>query len=269
MPHVVRAGDRSRTGARPAADGVSARWMISSELGGARHGIVGELELEPGAVEPLHRHANGDEAAFVLSGSATAVGVNGEQPAPAGALILASRNVWHAIRAGEEPTRVLLIYSGESDIAALDAELAGDDAAGESPRMIDSSALTPHLNHNPEMGFFNMAASFLVSEDGLSGADLVVGAAQYGTPDPIGGHALHRHPAAEEFLYIRDGQALHLTEEGTDPMQPGDIALIPAGEWHGIWNQAPAATQSVFGYLGVTSLAAGGYELPQNPATPD
>jgi quercetin dioxygenase-like cupin family protein len=269
MPHVVKAEDRSRTGANPEADGVSARWMISSDLGGARHGIVGELELAPGAAEPLHRHSGADEAAFVLSGSAIAVGADGEYPAPAGALILASRHVWHAIRAGDEPVRVLLIYGGESDLTALDVELAGDDASGEPPRVIDSSALTPRLNHNPEMGFFNMAASFLVSEDGLSDAELVVGAAQYGTPDPVGGHALHRHPVAEEFLYIRDGRASHLMEEGTLPMEPGDIAFIPAGEWHGIWHEAPAATQSVFGYLGLTSLAAGGYELPENAAAPD
>jgi quercetin dioxygenase-like cupin family protein len=268
MPHVMKAGDHSRTGARPDAAGLDTRWMISSDLGGARHGMIGELELAPEATEPLHRHANADEAAFVLSGSATVLGADGEQPAPAGTLILSSRGIWHGIRAGDEPTSVLLIYGGENTLDAFAVELAGRDAAGAAPRTINAAELTPHPNHNPEMGFFNMAANFLVSEDGLPGAELVVGAAHYGTPDPKGGHALHRHPAAEEFLYIRGGRASHLMAEGSIAMGPGDIAFIPTGEWHGIWNESESATQSVFGYLGIASLQAGGYELAENAKTP-
>jgi quercetin dioxygenase-like cupin family protein len=268
MPHLTKAGDRSRTGARPDAAGLNTRWLISSALGGAEHGMIAELELAPMATEPLHRHANADEAAFVLSGSATALGADGEQAAPAGTLILSSRGTWHGIRAGEEPTSVLLIYGGESNIDELVVELAGGVAAGAAPRTINASELTPHPNHNPEMGFFNMAANFLVSEDGLPGAELVVGAAFYGTPDPIGGHALHRHPNAEEFLYIRRGRASHLTTDGELAMDQGDIAFIPTGELHGIWNKSPSATQSVFGYLGLTSLRAGGYELAEDVQTP-
>lgn len=268
MPHVVKAGDRSRTGARPEADGLTTRWMISSDQGGSRHGVVGELELASGATEPLHRHAHADEAAFVLSGSATVLSADGEQPAPAGTLVLSSRGIWHGLRADGQPTVVLLIYGGESELDSLGVELAGKDAVGGSPRTINSLELTPHLNHNPHMGFFNMAANFLVSEDGLPGADLLVGAASYGTPDPDGGHALHRHPIAEEFLYVRGGQASHLTADGSIAMGPGDIAFIPSGEWHGIWNESPSGVQSLFGYLGTTSRQAGGYELHLTSETP-
>lgn len=265
MPHVVRAGESTDSGLPgpvPGGEGLRVRWLIGSALGNAQKGILGELTLAPGAAEPLHRHVNVDEAAFVMSGAATVLTADGERALPEGALVLSPRGTWHGIRAGHEPVELLLIYGGKSDISKLAAEPGDGTAEGEAPQIINSSERPRNSVHNPDLGFFNMGASWLVSEEGLPGANLVVGAAVYGMPDTDGGHALHRHPAGEEFLYLRSGESSHLTEAGSIPMGPGDIAFIPTGEWHGIWNHSASGSHSVFGYLGSSSLEEAGYELP-------
>ena len=271
MPYIVTKeqpiADKA-AGAVPEAEGAHVRWLISSEHGGSQQGMIAELTLNPGAGLPLHRHGNADEAAFVVAGDATLLTAAGEQPAPAGTLILAVRDVWHGLRGGEEPVKLLTIYGGESDISALDLELDDGETAGDPPVTVDALSLARDPIHMPENGFFNMGARWLVSEDGLPGAMLVIGRSAYGEPELEGGHALHRHPGAEEFLYLLDGDANHLTEHGGEiAMTAGDIALMPASEWHGIWNSGPSAAQSVFGYLGVGSLEASGYELhPPRPS---
>jgi quercetin dioxygenase-like cupin family protein len=264
MPHIVKAGESiGPTAQRPVpdADGARIRWLVSSAHGGSEHGIIGELTLDPGAAQPLHRHTGVDEAIVVLEGHATLLTAAGEQPVPAGGLILAERQVWHGVRAGESSLKLLTIYAGESDIEALDTELSDGVADGALPATLDVRSLPRNPIHAPENGFFNMASRWLVSEDGLPSSAFLLGRAAYGEPEPEGGHALHRHLAGEEFLYLLEGQANHLTEDAEIAMRTGDLAFMPSPEWHGIWNSGPGAAQSVFGYLGVNSLAAGGYEL--------
>jgi quercetin dioxygenase-like cupin family protein len=80
-------------------------------------------------------------------------------------------------------------------------------------------------------------------------------------------HELHRHPNAEEVLYIVSGQGIHLSE-GTPVRQvAGEAVHIPAGEWHGFANDGdePAIIYAVFG--GVSSYSDAGYEVhPNQPA---
>lgn len=269
MPHILEAGKSIEPTPRravPDAEGTHIRWLVSSAHGGAKHGIIAELTLDPGAGQPLHRHGNADEAAIVLDGDATLLTAAGEQPAPMGTLILAEHDVCHGLRAGDEPVNLLTIYGGECDIADLEVDLGDGGGNDSTPATLHVPSLPRNPIHRPENGFYNMGARWLVSEGGLPSSVFLIGRGAYGEPELEGGHALHRHLAAEEFLYLLDGQANHLTEDGQIAMAAGDIAFMPALEWHGIWNSGPAAAQSIFGYLGVNSREAGGYEL--YPATP-
>lgn len=264
MPYITKADaagiDRSSTGV-PDVDGVTVRWLVSAEQGESRHGMVAELTLAPHSAQPLHRHLGVDEAAVVLSGEATLLSASGAQPAPAGTLVLSTDGIWHGIKSGDEPVKLLTIYGEENRVSALGAELAGDHPEGASPSVLDVPSLGRDRVHNPEMGFFNMSARFLVAEDALASSAFLIGRSAYGEPGRAGGHVLHRHPAAEEFLYLLEGEASHLTEDGELAMTAGDIALIPASEWHGIWNPGTTPAQALFGYLGATSRQVAGYEL--------
>ena len=79
-------------------------------------------------------------------------------------------------------------------------------------------------------------------------------------------HELHRHPHAEEALYILRGAGLHLSEGEPVRQRAGEVVFIPAGEWHGFANDTdePTLVLAVFG--GVGSYEDAGYEIhPQQP----
>jgi len=85
---------------------------------------------------------------------------------------------------------------------------------------------------------------------------------------PAKWHELHRHPNAEEALYIVSGAGLHLSEGEPVRQRAGEVVYIPRGEWHGFANdtEEPAVIIAVFG--GVASYADAGYEVhPKQPAT--
>ena len=51
-----------------------------------------------------------------------------------------------------------------------------------------------------------------------------------------GGHASHRHPNAEEFIYVVSGKARQAVEDETLDMGPGDCANIPQNAVHSTLN---------------------------------
>ena len=270
MPHIVSHARTTEPGAHPPVpdgDGVHVRWLVSSDDGEAKHGIIAELRLDPGAVQPRHRHANADEAAIILEGNAWLLTASAQRPAPAGTLILARRDVWHGLRAGESGVKLLTVHGGESDISALAVELGEGEHDDEAPETLTIADAPWNAVHNPEAGFHNMSAAWLVSEAGLPSATMVIGRSAYGEEGTPGGHALHRHFHGEEFLYLVSGDATHLTEDGEIGLTAGDIGFMPAPEWHGIWNSGAVPAQSVFGYLGVDSLDAAGYEVHPGPGS--
>lgn len=74
-------------------------------------------------------------------------------------------------------------------------------------------------------------------------------------------HEIHRHPNAEEVLYVLEGSGLHLSEGEPVRHDAGEAVYIPAGEWHGFANDtdSPTTVLAVFG--GVGSYADAGYEV--------
>ena len=49
----------------------------------------------------------------------------------------------------------------------------------------------------------------------------------------IGGH---RHEQDSETLYLVSGQGLMHTEQGTEPLSPGQVSYCPPGAWHSLEN---------------------------------
>jgi putative monooxygenase len=76
-------------------------------------------------------------------------------------------------------------------------------------------------------------------------------------------HEIHRHPYADQAIYILRGCLTVLGPSAEGPavtVGPGDVIHVPAGEWHGTANDSTdmAATLTVFG--GVATAADAGYE---------
>jgi len=74
-------------------------------------------------------------------------------------------------------------------------------------------------------------------------------------------HELHRHPHADEVLYLLSGAGLHLSEGEPVRQSAGDVIFIPAGEWHGFANDTDEETVVIAVFGGVGSYAEAGYEI--------
>ncbi len=74
-------------------------------------------------------------------------------------------------------------------------------------------------------------------------------------------HELHRHPNADEVLYIVSGQGLHLSEGEPVRQKAGDVVFIAAGEWHGFANDDDEPITVVAVFPGVGSYEDCGYEV--------
>jgi quercetin dioxygenase-like cupin family protein len=73
-------------------------------------------------------------------------------------------------------------------------------------------------------------------------------------------HDLHRHPNAEEALYLLKGSGLHLSEGAPVRQNEGDVVFIPRGEWHGFTNDTDDVITVIAVFGGVGSYDEAGYE---------
>jgi quercetin dioxygenase-like cupin family protein len=64
-------------------------------------------------------------------------------------------------------------------------------------------------------------------------------------------HLLHRHPNAEQIMYVLEGSCLALSEGEPVRLNEGDAVFIAQGEWHGVSNDTgrPAVTLIIYGGL--------------------
>jgi quercetin dioxygenase-like cupin family protein len=108
-------------------------------------------------------------------------------------------------------------------------------------------------------GWVNMAVQFLVTKDTVGSEHAVLG---YTTMPPGARHEIHRHPHAEEIVFLTAGEGLYLLGETLVRMRPGDVALSKVDEPHGFWNTSETETaRMVWAYGGAASLADAGYVL--------
>ena len=74
-------------------------------------------------------------------------------------------------------------------------------------------------------------------------------------------HLLHRHPNAEQIMYVLEGSCLALSEgERVRLKEGGDTVFIAQGEWHGVRNDTDEPTVTLVIYAGAGTLKEAGYE---------
>ena len=73
-------------------------------------------------------------------------------------------------------------------------------------------------------------------------------------------HLLHRHPNAEQIMYVLEGSCLALSEGEPVRLKEGDAVFIAQGEWHGVRNDTDQPAVTLVIYSGAGSLEEAGYE---------
>ncbi|MGD9712879.1 MAG: cupin domain-containing protein [Thermomicrobiales bacterium] len=84
-------------------------------------------------------------------------------------------------------------------------------------------------------------------------------------------HKLHRHPVADQVMFVVQGTVTAFDETDEVEVGPGAIALFPSGKWHGARVAEPGA-EILNLFCGVGAIPEAGYEehpeadrLPQKP----
>jgi quercetin dioxygenase-like cupin family protein len=73
-------------------------------------------------------------------------------------------------------------------------------------------------------------------------------------------HLLHRHPNAEQIMFVLWGSCLALSEGEPVRLNEGDAVFIAQGEWHGVRNDTDQPTVTLVVYAGAGTLEEAGYE---------
>ena len=73
-------------------------------------------------------------------------------------------------------------------------------------------------------------------------------------------HLLHRHPNAEQIMYVLEGSCLALSEGESVRLKEGDAVFISQGEWHGVRNDTDRSAVTLVIYAGAGTLEEAGYE---------
>ena len=73
-------------------------------------------------------------------------------------------------------------------------------------------------------------------------------------------HLLHRHPNAEQIMYVLEGSCLALSEGEPVRLNRGDAMFITQGEWHGVRNDTDQTASTLVIYAGAGTLEEAGYE---------
>jgi quercetin dioxygenase-like cupin family protein len=259
----------SRTTVEPQGnDSQRAWWLLHGEAGPTTGGAVGIGRLGPGFENAMHRHPQGEEAILVLEGAGMMLTATAEVPATPGTMLFAPIGSWHGVRAGDGPMLLLMVYGGVAQASDAGRELADGPVTDDGPSAVvtQPDEAPPQPFHDPAMGFNHMHAAWRVDADYGGSQHLVVGQTTFAPGE--GAHELHAHPAGDEFQIILEGEAVHVTPDGTElPLSPGDVTLMPAGELHGVRNHGSAPLLTAFGFLGVNSLDQAGYEMPSGAAS--
>ena len=74
-------------------------------------------------------------------------------------------------------------------------------------------------------------------------------------------HLLHRHPNAEQIMYVLEGSCLALSEGEPVRLSEGDAVFIAQGEWHGVRNDTDQPAVTLVIYAGAGTLEEAGYEV--------
>jgi mannose-6-phosphate isomerase-like protein (cupin superfamily) len=204
-----------------------------------------------GAASPM---AAGESVAFVLAGHAHWRTNGTTRPLGPGDGVFKSggSRVQLAPCGPTEPT-ISLVVLGTADVPPSEA------CSCQLPRPTDGATTTNSTEYlDSAGGFLAMGVHWLATSETVGTRTVVLATSTF---TPGGSHQLHRHSSADEFFLLLEGAGEHLTEQGAVRLERGDLAFIPAGEWHGFRTDPGIITRTVYGYLGAGTLEQAGYEL--------
>lgn len=225
-------------------------WLIDRDNGGLASGRIGILQIGGGQEAMLAPAGARELTAYVVAGDGAA-GEAGQQAIESGYALFVPRGQSLTVRAGRAPVRLLVV----------EAELSGqmtEASSGGRVRVVAAAGISSAPYHDPALGFWHVAARWLVDSALAGSKGMVVGQSEFA---PGSAHLHHRHDSAEEFFSVLEGEGVHLIEGGEVAMAPGDIVVVPRNEWHGFRNTGGEKVRALFGYLGTPSVEEGGYEV--------
>jgi quercetin dioxygenase-like cupin family protein len=233
------------------------QWLVNRELIPGALGMLMIQALPKGARLPEHQLPVAEAVTFVLSGKGRWNAGGESWPLTPGEGVFnppGSRRAFNA--EGDEDSVLLVVYGGSADPRdAVPQEADGVTGCGCRIAHAVDRGNSPLREAG---GFVDMGVHWLATSQTVGTRAVVVATSTF---TPGGSHELHRHPHADEFFLVLRGGGEHLTKDGPVRLNPGDLAYIPAGEWHGFRTDPGVTTRTVYGYLGAGSLSQAGYEL--------
>jgi quercetin dioxygenase-like cupin family protein len=127
----------------------------------------------------------------------------------------------------------------------------------EHPRKVRVDQVAADASLDASDGWVGMAVQFLVTRQAVGSEHSVFGIT---TMPPGARHDVHRHPRAEEIVYLTRGEGLYRVGDVYVRMRPGDVALSKVDEPHGFWNTSQSEPAvMIWCYGGAASLDEAGY----------
>ena len=251
----------------PDVRGAVVKTVISRDTVGAPHGYLSIVEFAPAGEHRLHRHSAADQITYVISGNAQHLTKNGPVPVAAGDAVYIRKHEWHGFRnAGAEKAILLSIHSPITRITDSGYETynAGlDTSVSPTVAKTSLSSIQADAALDKDAGFFGIDVFWLATRDTVGSRDFLLGASTF---QPGGFHNPHRHPRGDKFLYILEGGGEHFTSDGAVSLSAGEIAYIPANEYHGFRSSDGVRTKTLFSYFGAATLKEAGFERPEATA---
>ena len=244
---------------------VAVRTIISRDANPAHRGLLSIAEFAPGGYHKLHRHAHSAQISYLPSGKGEHLTENGPVSMRAGDTTYVASNTWHGFRnTGSDKALLLSMYSPAATLTDAGYEAFSgviDRSRLPAVPITSLAALQGDAALDENAGFVGLGVFWLATRDTVGTDDFLLGASTF---EPGGLHEHHRHAHGDEFLYILEGGGEHLTPDGAVPLAAGEIAYIPANEYHGFRNPEGVLTRTLFGYFGPATLAEAGYEVRES-----
>ena len=232
-------------------------------------GVISLLSLDAGTryVAPLRRRET-EWAGYVLAGEVTLHDGAGTVILRPEHLFFAKSDAAFTLSSGNGPAQLLDVICGDDPEEIMRG--SGDPPEREHVQRVynrDCAVRAPTALHDPDNGFFNVAAEILISDDTCGSKRLVLGRALFRSEESM--HATHRHPNATEFLRIINGDAVSIGASAGGRLRAGDFDIIKANEWHGHAGGSPEGFEALFGFLGIGSVEQAGYRFNQEEKAND
>ena len=247
----------------PAEEGwiaMKVQFLIDREHGGAEQIVFGRTVFAPGSEHRRHAHPQGEEFEYLTAGEGRALRSEGDIPVGVGDAWLTPMGGMHGFKnTSDSEVEMIWGWAGGGSKAAVGYRKLEDAAPGGGETFKVSVEETPYTEGGPpEEGWINMKVQWLLSGERGGATQVVFGRTVMA---PGSAHEWHRHPKAEEFIYLHEGAGLVLNGEEQLSAREGDVWLSRKGEWHGFRNTSAEEVVLIWGWAGAATREAAGYEV--------